>query len=150
VSLSVVIGTSLTVDVSRASIIALTVLILSGGVRLLWGWLMKSAREDFRESIGKVVDEKIGSIQSSLITMTGDLGVLADALKQERSERDELRGVIETAVDDLTKAQSATTESFKKMTDTHSEMTKKLDLHSGWIEQIAASVGIALEPPYVP
>jgi predicted membrane chloride channel (bestrophin family) len=139
VSLSAVIGQSLTVDVGRASIIALSVLVLSGGMRLLWGWLMKSAREDFRDSIGKVVDEKIGSISASLSTMSADLGALAEALKEERRERDDLRKLIADAIDDLTQGHEETLRS-------HEETRKTLVVHGSWIEQIAAGAGIVLDP----
>lgn len=138
-SLSAVIGQSLTVDVGRASIIALSVLVLSGGMRLLWGWLMKSAREDFRDSIGKVVDEKIGSISASLSTMSADLGALAEALKEERRERDDLRKLIADAIDDLTQGHEETLRS-------HEETRKTLVVHGSWIEQIAAGAGIVLDP----
>ena len=144
-TLSAVIAQSLTIDVGRTSIIALSVLVLTGAVRLLWGWLMKSAREDFRDSIGKIVDEKIGSLQSSLVTMSTDLGDLASALREERQERHDLRVLIETSVEDLRTAHGETTRTLEETTRTLEDARKTLDLHGSWIAQIAAGAGIDLQ-----
>jgi hypothetical protein len=158
VSLSAVIGGSLTLDVGRTSIIALSVLILTGGVKLLWTWLMKSARDDFRDSIGKVVDNKIGNLEESLVTMANDLGELAQALKAEREERTDLRKLIIESIDEVERSQTEAMkeredlrklviDSTEGLTKANVVTTATLVIHGSWIEQIAAGAGIELDVP---
>lgn len=125
-------------DASRAALVALSVAVALGVARFVGGWLMRSARDDFRESVCAVVREEV---QSQIGALRADHAALKtsvdDGFTTAMSEREALGERLDAAVSELTH------NGGHSLKDT---VTK----HTRWLQQIASAIGIVLDDPQPP